>query len=258
MDLYGSNMDTSNRQYWLIELLAWWEGEVCTRHLCEFFQISRQQASKYLKSYQERHPGHLRYSQSHKRYVPDQGFAPTRISRDVNEYLNWLTGTRSLPPSNSPLLSLPHCAITQPPRRVSNSVMRELVKALRQQRRLEVDYQSVSSADPDGRIIVPHTFVNAGTRWHLRAWCEKNRDYRDFVLSRFRGTPELLGPSEQGPEQDRAWNTRVNIILRPDPRLSPTQQAILEQDYGMENGQLTLDHPVPLWCSTCFRRCRSV
>jgi len=239
-------MDTGKQQFWLIELLAWWEGEVCTRHLCEFFQISRQQASKYLKSYQERHPGHLRYSQSHKRYVPDLGFAPTRISRDVNEYLNWLTGIRANRLPADSLLALPHFAITPPPRQVSNLVMRALIKAVRQQYRLEVDYQSVSSADPDGRIIVPHTFVNAGTRWHLRAWCEKNRDYRDFVLSRFRGAPELLGPSEQGQEQDRAWNTRVNIILRPDPRLSPTQQAILEQDYGMENGQLTLTTRAPL------------
>lgn len=233
-------METGKPQYWLIELLAWWEGEVCTRHLSEFFQISRQQASKHLHAYQVQHPDQLHYQPSRKRYVPDDSFTPEHISGDVNEYLNWATGIRSLLPSPSPLISLPHFSIAPPPRQVSNRVMRVLVKALRQQRRLEVDYLSVSSADPDGRIIVPHTFVNTGLRWHLRAWCEKNRSYRDFVLSRFRGIPELLDPSEQGPEQDEAWNTQVRLILQPDPRLSAAKQAVIAQDYNMTDGQLIL------------------
>jgi len=233
-------MDTSNQQFWLIDLLVYWEGEVCSRHLCEFFQVSRQQASKYLQAYQDQYPGQLRYSTSLKRFVPDSAFVPSHISGDVNEYLNQVTGIRSLMPSTNALLSLPHFAITPPPRQVSNQVMRVLVKALRQQRRLEVDYLSVSSADPDGRIIVPHTFVNTGLRWHLRAWCEKNRSYRDFVLSRFRGIPELLGPSDQGPEQDEAWNTQVRLILQPDPRLSAAKQAVIAQDYNMTDGQLIL------------------
>lgn len=36
--------------------------------------------------------------------------------------------------------------------------------------------------------------VYDGIRWHVRAYCEKRRDYLDFVMSRFRGTPELLMP----------------------------------------------------------------
>src|SRR5690625_5587511 len=71
--------------------------------------------------------------------------------------------------------------------------MRGLVTAIRTQQRLEVDYVSLSNPNRQGRIIVPHTFVSTGLRWHLRAWCEKSQSYRDFVLSRFRGEPELLG-----------------------------------------------------------------
>jgi predicted DNA-binding transcriptional regulator YafY len=28
--------------------------------------------------------------------------------------------------------------------------------------------------------------------WHVHAYCEKNADYRDFVLIRFRGLPKLM------------------------------------------------------------------
>lgn len=42
-------------------------------------------------------------------------------------------------------------------------------------------------------------------RWHVRAYCEKNGDYRDFVLSRFRGEPELMDDvSEHTREADVA------------------------------------------------------
>jgi predicted DNA-binding transcriptional regulator YafY len=41
----------------------------------------------------------------------------------------------------------------------------------------------------------------------VRAYCEKNRDYRDFVLSRFRGEPEVLDESGHGREGDEGWAT---------------------------------------------------
>jgi len=232
-------MDTDHR-FWLIELMAYWEGEISTRHLQHFFQLSRQQASKYLVRYRRQHPGKLEYCPRLKRFVPTPEFIPEHITGNVNEYLDWMTGRRIVPEINDPALTLQHLSLSPPPRSVSHIVMRGLVKAMRQQYRLEVDYLSVSNPDEEGRIIVPHTFVNTGLRWHLRAWCEKNRDYRDFVLSRFRGRPELLGPSEHGAEQDHAWNTFVKVILRPDPRLSKAKQAVVAQDYKMTNGQLIL------------------
>ncbi|MBE0508447.1 MAG: WYL domain-containing protein, partial [Marinospirillum sp.] len=90
------------------------------------------------------------------------------------------------------------------------------------------------------RIIVPHHFVNNGQRWHLRAWCEKSHDYRDFVLSRFRGEPDLMERSDKGVAQDIAWNTQVTLLLQADPRLTPAQREVIEQDYLMQNGQLQI------------------
>lgn len=50
--------------------------------------------------------------------------------------------------------------------------------------------------ETDGRIFSPHTFVKAGGRWHVRGYCEKiARDYRDLVLSRFRGEAVIEGTS---------------------------------------------------------------
>ncbi len=75
-------------------------------------------------------------------------------------------------------------------------------------------------------------------RWHVRAYCEKNRQYRDFVLSRLRGQPELLDKSHNGADQDVDWNTDIPVILTADLRLTPEQKAIIETDFAMVGGQL--------------------
>ena len=95
--------------------------------------------------------------------------------------------------------------------------------------------------DREGRIIVPHTLVYTGLRWHVRAWCEKHQAYRDFVLSRFRDIPDIMDESEHGIDGDSDWHTMVTIRLVPDDRLSPAQREVVEVDYGMEDGALVVN-----------------
>jgi predicted DNA-binding transcriptional regulator YafY len=74
----------------------------------------------------------------------------------------------------------------------------------------------------------------------VRAWCEKNLAYRDFVLSRFRGEAELLDASEHDEAGDRDWQQIVDVVVAPDPRLSSAQRDVIAQDYAMQSGRLTL------------------
>ncbi|MCP4843144.1 MAG: WYL domain-containing protein, partial [Halieaceae bacterium] len=130
--------------------------------------------------------------------------------------------------------------LTHPVRQVRPEVLRPLMRAARQQKRLEVDYVSVNHPDREGRIIVPHTVVYTGLRWHVRGWCEKNKAYRDFVLSRFRGEPEIMDESEHGIEGDTEWNLRVTIRIAADQRLTAAQREVVEVDYGMQDGVLEI------------------
>ncbi|MGD8175610.1 WYL domain-containing protein [Marinimicrobium sp. ARAG 43.8] len=228
--------DTQSERLTLLELVAYWEGKVNTTLLTRHFGISRQYASVDLKRYRDLAPGNLRYSPSDKSYLANTGFSPCFINSDPSQYLNWLSigyvERRSHNVSNE--------ALTLPPRQVSPEIMRGLVCAIREKRRLDVDYVSLSNPDRQGRIIAPHSFVKTGLRWHLRAWCEKKQSYRDFVLSRFRGAPDLMGKSPNTEEQDEAWNTKVTLIFQPDPRLSPAKRQVLEHDYQMCNGELRI------------------
>ena len=75
--------------------------------------------------------------------------------------------------------------------------------------KLEIKYASLNNPTPRIRVICPHTLVNNGFRWHVRAYCEENEDYRDFVLTRFHGIPCELEKSEQTSEQDENWNKKI-------------------------------------------------
>jgi hypothetical protein len=113
-------------------------------------------------------------------------------------------------------------------------------------KRIELSYISMKSAVEEERIIVPHTLVCTPMRWHVRAYCEKHRDYRDFVLSRFRGAPEIIDTSEHIAEKDVLWNTFINIQIKPDGRLGQMQQDIIARDFDMTDGCLNVKTRAPL------------
>ena len=236
-------------RYRLIEIIALWEGRLTTNHLCDTFGIGRQQASKDINEYlRSVGPGNLEYDKHLKGYKPTDSFTPQITSGDADEYLHLLHRNQELSYTFEHLnLSVANTTVIQAPlRNVRPNIIRPLVHAAREQKRVEVDYVSLNHPDREGRIITPHTLVFTGVRWHVRAFCEKNMDYRDFVLSRFRGEPELLGNSTKSAEGDINWNTKVTVRLKPDPRLTPAKRKIITEDYGMERGALRITTRGPL------------
>jgi predicted DNA-binding transcriptional regulator YafY len=231
-------------RYRLIETVAWWEGRLTTGHLIQSFGISRQQASKDINTYINEHaPKNLTYDKQIKGYVPSKVFKPLFIDDSASAYLHLLYQNNARAPHIEGLaLAYAHTKVLEvPDRSIKAEILRPLLKACRDHLRLDVDYVSLNSPEPEGRTIAPHTLVYTGMRWHVRAYCEKNREYRDFVLSRLRGVPDMReDETENGIDGDEVWNTEVAVIIKPDGRLNKAQQAIIEVDFGMTDGQLVV------------------
>ena len=226
-------------RYRLIEIIALWEGRLTTNHLCQSFQIKRQQASKDINKYnQDIAPGNLEYDAKLKGYRPSSTFKPVFTRGIAEEYLLALASNRDISHNFSTLDLGFHQTemLHSPMRHVDPQILRALVQAARDGEKIDMGYVSMTSPNEESRIITPHTLVCTPLRWHVRAYCEKNRDYRDFVLSRFRAINGIEGPSTNLKDQDSRWNTEVSIVLKPDQRLSSYQRAIVEHDYGMVDG----------------------
>lgn len=227
-------------RYRLIEIIALWEGRLTTNHLCNSFGIARQQASKDINKYlTEIAPGNLDYDSKLKGYRPTANFKPRLTKGLSEEYLHALASNRDFSHTFTTLdLGFPHTEMLQPPlRQVDPEILRGLVQAAKEGKKIDMGYVSMTSPDEESRIIAPHTLVCTPLRWHVRAYCEKNREFRDFVLSRFRGINGIEGASPYTKEQDQRWQQKVDITLVPDSRLSDYQKAIIEHDYNMVDGK---------------------
>jgi len=233
----------------MIEIIALWEGRLTTNHLCKSFNIGRQQASRDINVYIAEHaPENLEYDRKLKGYKPTATFKPRFCEGVIDEYLHLLHRNKELG-NTLELLNMQSAGIellSVPTRHIKPEIMRTLLRAAREQLRVDVEYLSLSNNQPQGRIIVPHTLVNDGIRWHLRAWCEATESYRDFVLSRFRGIPELMTPSPHGATQDEHWQTHVTICIAANPHLNEEQKRIIEEDYGMSFGEYRFEQRAAL------------
>ena len=230
-------------RYRLIETVVWWEGRLTTGHLIQSFGISRQQASKDINTYMSEHaPKNLTYDKQLKGYVPSKNFKPLFIDDSASAYLHLLNQTHTRAPHVEGLaLAYAHTMVLEvPDRTIRPEVLRPLLKACRDGEVIDIEYVSLANPNPETRLIAPHTLIYTGMRWHVRAYCEKNREYRDFVLSRLRGQPEFERKTENVIADDEDWNTTVAVIIEPDSRLKPEQKAIIEADYGMVDGVLLI------------------
>ncbi|MDL0432718.1 WYL domain-containing protein [Marinobacter sp. TBZ242] len=231
-------------RYRLIEIIALWEGRLTTNHICHSFGIGRQQASKDINTYlRELAPDNLVYDRHLKGYVPSSNFKPMVTTGHVSEYQDLLARQDSLSDTFESLdISLPESTIVRGPQRVIKpEVMRAAVAATRYGRVMKAEYASLSPAGTSQRVLEPHTLVCVGQSWHLRAWCESNREFRDFALSRFRGRPETIRQRIRHTiHQDDDWNRQISMSIVPDSRLNSIQQEIVAADYGMNDNRLEL------------------
>jgi len=82
------------------------------------------------------------------------------------------------------------------------------------------------------RWIAPHAIAFDGFRWHTRAYCETENEFRDFLLSRILETRGRR-PSSVTSDADSDWHEYVTLEIGPHPELSETQQKVIAVDYGM-------------------------
>lgn len=208
-----------------IDRQLFWAGSVGRTDLIARFGISPQQASADLKIYLDRVGQMVRFNGSIKRYVPTENFQPEFIQPCIEDYIGWAGDTGH--------------AVTLVPlplRSASLAVLQALTKAIHQRRSIEISYRSLTTPEGAARKITPHSIVFTGTRYHVRAFCHRNEEFRDFVLGRIAETYDF---SNAGPrkENDKPWNTLVIARVGPHPELTTAQRTVIEADYAMVDGE---------------------
>lgn len=222
-----------------VEFRVFWHGRINRADLIQRFGVSPTQASQDFKLYADLMPENLVYDGVEKAYLCGQNFVPRYADLSAESYLAPLLSISSglLQPEDTLLRSVPSFHVSpNPSRGVNPLVLRAVVRAVDNAEAIEIRYQSMSSPEPSWRWIEPHAFAHDGFRWHVRAFCQNDRIFKDFLLSR------IVEVGGQGPvtaesSADEAWHHEVVLEIGPHPDLSAPQRRAIEMDYGMEDGR---------------------
>ncbi|NBX75135.1 MAG: WYL domain-containing protein [Proteobacteria bacterium] len=219
-----------------IDLRLRYTGEVMRQDIVESYDIKSAAATRDFALYKELAPKNLSYDKSEKRYIIGKWFSPL-FEFFPQQILPWIAGGYgdTVPLKNKAVIPNETTGIN---RTISGDVLAIISRGIYSKRIVEISYRSLSSG-LTVRSIAPFVLVANGDRWHVRAHDRKNKDYRDFSLSRIidaKQTEEAITPSESY-ANDIQWNRIVELDLVPHPANIQHPDTI-EAEYGMQNGVL--------------------
>lgn len=212
-------------------------GHVARSDLIKRFKTGLAACTRDFSTYKELAPENLILRHQTKSYHRMEGFQPvfkhdpevilTSLSRGFGNGIS--TGVQ---PSEQCFDAV---GLIHPKADIIASIMR----AIHNKQAIKCGYVSVSSGETE-RALVPHSIVNNGHRWHVRAYDRKRNCFLDFVSTRFTFVELIEGALHvhEASPYDQQWQQLVDIILVPHPKIS--QPKAIEMDYGMADGKLTL------------------
>jgi hypothetical protein len=238
-------MDLTTIQYAQRERLAFIDyclqfvGHISRASLVNHFKTGLASCSRDLTLYKELAPQNLILRHDTKQYYRTSEFQSlfehdsevilTNLCRGVGDGLsqgvepakNCIDATRLIHPSSD--------------------VVATIMRAINNRLAISCSYISLSSGESQ-RELVPHSIVNNGQRWHVRAFDRSSNEYRDFVFTRLQNVSEMQAPVDatETDKHDKAWQNILTIKLTVHPSIK--HPRAIELDFGIEEqGFLVLD-----------------
>ena len=218
-----------------IEFRVWFYGSVARKHVLERFEVATAAGTRDLMLYKQLAPENVSYE--HKLYVYQPTFKPL-FQHDPDKVLAALTTGATTADSGTSSETISHAT----PRRLNQPDLETLAtvtRAIHNGQALKLTYLSMKKG-PSPRTIVPHSLVDSGLRWHVRAFDRTKGHFRDLVLTRLEGVRTLSDCIPPAPHElitsDAHWNRIFTLTLIPHP--SRPHPEVIAKDFGMQDGKL--------------------
>ena len=197
-------------------------GKISRNTLIEQFRITPSMVIRDFSAYRKLMPDNMLYDSQQRCHIRQTQYQPL-FHFDVLAALSLLKTERQ------PFIaSLPERFI--PP---DQTIVSALSRAISLKCPVKADYISLSQGQSQ-RIIMPHSLIDNGARWHVRAFDRQSQAFRDFVLTRFQKITLLPKERKKPFEMEKAdvqWQSLITLTLKPHPKLAHPQS--LKADYHM-------------------------
>ena len=198
-----------------IDFCLLFKGAIYRQDLINRFQVGLSAGSRDFGIYKELAPDNLSYDSREKRYFQTPQFKPvfehdarrtlTKLANDISDGFDAI-GDIHFPVEAPSSLNVPDIFIVA-----------RLVQAILNNKAVSVIYTSLSSGS-NARELVPHSIVDNGLRWHVRAFDRKSQSFRDFVLTRISKVTIKNTPNEdESAQADTEWQRIIPLQLVPHP-----------------------------------------
>lgn len=222
-----------------IDFLLYFRGWFTRQDLTEEFMIASTGATRDIASYKQDANGEaLNLNEKTKRYEAALNFTPRVSSFSFSNAVLMLKkqAKKGRLGASSPIPFEYADKLTQP----SVNLLAAISRAIGARTVANVIYLSMKSQGE--RKISPHALFEVGEKVYVRAFCHEHSDFRNFSISRF---TDVAPTSEPQPKEaanlnDDQWHRKVNLELAPHQKLTAHEQNTLRLEFGMQNGQKTI------------------
>ncbi|WP_226100508.1 WYL domain-containing protein [Dickeya oryzae] len=217
-----------------IDFTLMFKGEAVRADLMTRFNMAPAQVTKDFMLYRELAPQNIAYDAKRRVHIRGAAFAslfeydPLRTLATLSQGFGDGFSGKGLQPF---ACEAPH-HLNQP----ALTIVAQLTEAIYRRCALRITYISLSSGETV-RDIMPHTLVDNGLRWHVRAYDRTHGEFRDFVLTRIAQAQLLVEEKVREEERsgaDTQWTTPVTLELKPHPARLHCEAIAL--DYAMTDG----------------------
>ncbi len=216
-----------------IEFVLLFRGSISRQDLIEAFGIGEAAATRDFRQYKESCPGNMQLNSVTKRWeIQVDSFKPyfkhraqSVLSRLRGQKYSELLGLSFA--TGAPRLSLPNV-----------DVLACVTRAIANKKAIRVRYMHASGSCKNIEIA-PHSLVDNGIRWHVRAFDRSRQTFWDFVLGRMSNATVIPDPisDTESVDADHQWNRIVKLELAPHPSSENLQNPkAIEFEYGMQDG----------------------
>jgi hypothetical protein len=218
----------SDHRMALLERILYYEGSLNLDELAGKMNVDCGTASLLLANYEKYAPGNLTMESG--LYIPNDKKFFFIFSENKHENI-----LKTLHKANSLTVhTLPNLV-----KFIEKEMLTKILRAITRKQQIvyNITYQSLTALDPQNKEIIPFAIYAIRNRFHLRGYCLKQKNFRDFVFSRildFTYSHEYSG--EYIVDTESMYKVELEIIPHPD--LTLIQNKCIQLEYRMTNGIL--------------------
>lgn len=222
-----------------IDFKLLFSGLVTRNEIVNRFELGLAAASRDIALYKEHAPDNMDYDNVNKKYLIKSSFKPLfthdprktliKLANNISDGYDAINDVQ-FPIESPSQLNVPDIF-----------VVARLSQAIINKKAVSIIYTSLSSGSA-ARELVPHSIVDNGLRWHVRAFDRKSQSFRDFVLTRISKVSILQQTTLTFEDklEDNQWMRMMPLQIVPHPN-NVMHSTAIELDFGMECGMLELN-----------------